>query len=557
MHCESCEVLIERKIKAISGVERVSVNHKKQRAVVTGNRAIRHEEIDSAISGDGYRVSNAENAPEKKRRLREYGKTGAIFLVIFSAYLIARQLNIVPDLGVSSDMSYAMIFALGLVAALSTCMAVTGGLLLALSARYAETHKTASVFAKFAPHIAFNTGRVLSYTIFGAALGAAGSLFTFSPKATGLLILVASAAMIILGLKLLKLMPAIQLSLPGKRLAHALQEFADHHPRVAPFFLGASTFFLPCGFTQALQLYILTTGSPARGAFTMIAFSLGTLPALLSLGAISSFAKGVFQNYLLRGAGALVIILGIANIGNGLLLMGARIGFSPKASAYYEDPNVVIENGKQIVSMKVKGLEYIPHRFTVKQGMPVVWKIDGRGAQGCAQVIMAPKINLLEYLPKDGVKTITFTPETVGEIAFSCTMGMTTPNSAFIVEANAQTISKIAPDSSKSKPDELALSGFCDPSLMDCETQRLSMEISRERGFYPNRFTVKKDVPIELVIDATVELSGCMSTLVVPEYNIAHFLNLGKSVLRFTPTRLGVIPFTCSMGSKMGEFIVR
>lgn len=82
------------------------------------------------------------------------------------------------------------------------------------------------------------------------------------------------------------------------------------------------------------------------------------------------------------------------------------------------------------------------------------------------------------------------------------------------------------------------------------------MEISRERGFYPNRFTVKKDVPVELAIDTKVPLGGCMGTMLIPELNIAHSLTLGKTILRFTPTAAGVIPFTCSMGSKIGEFIV-
>ena len=54
-------------------------------------------------------------------------------------------------------------------------------------------------------------------------------------------------------------------------------------------------FFLPCGFTQALQLYVLGKGSFATGAVTMLVFALGTLPALLSLSALSSFAKGDFQ----------------------------------------------------------------------------------------------------------------------------------------------------------------------------------------------------------------------------------------------------------------------
>ena len=47
-----------------------------------------------------------------------------------------------------------------------------------------------------------------------------------------------------------------------------------------------------------------------------------------------------------------------------------------------------------------------------------------------------------------------------------------------------------------------------------------------------------------------------MSTMVIPEYGVAHLLDMGKTTLKFTPTKKGTFPFTCSMGSKQGEFIV-
>jgi sulfite exporter TauE/SafE len=86
------------------------------------------------------------------------------------------------------------------------------------------------------------------------------------------------------------------------------------------FVLGAATFFLPCGFTQALQVYVLSQASFAAGALTMLAFALGTLPAMLSLSAIASLARGGFQKHFLRFAGAAVILLGLMNIRYGLVL---------------------------------------------------------------------------------------------------------------------------------------------------------------------------------------------------------------------------------------------
>jgi sulfite exporter TauE/SafE len=99
---------------------------------------------------------------------------------------------------------------------------------------------------------------------------------------------------------------------------HGLAERGNNHPA---FLLGGLTFFLPCGFTQALQLYVLAKGDVLTGGLILLAFALGTLPALLSLSALSSFAKGVFQRRFLKIAGAAVVVLGL-NIQSGLARSG-------------------------------------------------------------------------------------------------------------------------------------------------------------------------------------------------------------------------------------------
>src|SRR5712691_4521261 len=131
--------------------------------------------------------------------------------------------------------------------------------------------------------------------------------------------------MILLGLQMLRLFPGLTRFMPTmpKALAHRIHDLAERETKESAFFLGAATFFLPCGFTQALQLYVLSKGSFAIGALTMLAFSLGTLPALLSLSAVSSYATGGFQRHFLKFAGAAVILLGLMNIQYGLVLTGS------------------------------------------------------------------------------------------------------------------------------------------------------------------------------------------------------------------------------------------
>jgi len=258
--------------------------------------------------------------------------------------------------------------------------------------------------------------------------------------------------MIVLGLQMLKMFPSLGRFQPRmpKFLAHRIHDLATRKAKSGAFVLGAATFFLPCGFTQALQLYALSKGSFMTGALTMLVFSLGTLPALLSLSAISSFAKGGFQRYFLKFAGAAVIFLGFINIQSGLTLsaVGSTNSAPPLSNAASTGaanqarlPNqqsVPVVDGKQIVNMTIRGYTYEPHQFAVTAGVPVEWRIDGRQAAGCGRFLIAPKIGVRKILSYDDVTVISFTPQEPGNYYFNCSMGMMTRDSKFIVSADAQ-----------------------------------------------------------------------------------------------------------------------
>ena len=439
MHCASCEILIERNFKQIPGVEKVNVNQFDGKAKVYCSRIPPLQEFQAAVRKDGYNVIPWEeqiNITEEEKP--NYGELGVIFLIVVVSYLMLKEMRLLPQLSISENMSIGFIFLIGLVAAFSTCIAVTGGLLLAVAAKYNEQNPYLERFQKFKPHIFFNLGRIASYTLLGGLVGLLGSALTLSSKMNGTVTILASFVMLILGFQMLKLFPQLsrlQLKMP-KFIGHKIHDLTNSENKAGSFLLGASTFFLPCGFTQALQLYVLSTGSFTKGALTMLVFSLGTLPALLSLGTISSFAKGRFQYYLVRFAGVIVILLGVFNIGNGLNLADLNInvlGIFQRNGVQTTDQNVQMVDGKQIAKMQISGLSYTPSRFTVTQGVPVEWQIDAKDAAGCAQVIIVPKLGIIKDLLRQEITTIEFTPQELGEFRFFCSMGMTTPGSAFVV----------------------------------------------------------------------------------------------------------------------------
>jgi plastocyanin domain-containing protein len=91
---------------------------------------------------------------------------------------------------------------------------------------------------------------------------------------------------------------------------------------------------------------------------------------------------------------------------------------------------------KQIVVMRIEDLDYIPHQFTVKQGIPVEWRIDASEAAACGRFLIAPGLGIRRVLSDRSTTTISFVPRQVGEFRFNCGMGMMTPGSKFIVVPN-------------------------------------------------------------------------------------------------------------------------
>ncbi|OHC11720.1 MAG: hypothetical protein A3K50_09510, partial [Planctomycetes bacterium RIFOXYD12_FULL_42_12] len=573
MHCASCEVLLERKFKKINGVSKVDVNYSRGSAILEYNKNKPDlNQIREIVKNAGYSLSSDGDVEDIPKLNRFIEITGILIIVLLIFYLLS-ILKVFDSIGVSDNMSLSFVFLIGIVAAFSSCLAVTGGLLVSITAKYSELHPNLKGFQKFKPHLYFNIGRILGYTILGGVIGAFGSIFAISTTVTGILTIVASSIMIILGLDLLGLSPKFLSFLKPsshKKLSHKIMQKSDESPsKGTPFFLGASTFFLPCGFTIALQLYVLSKGDAMLGALTMLAFSLGTLPGLLSLGAFSSFLKGNPKRYFFTVVGIVVIILGIITIQNGFALAGLSNTQDSTKSTNNNNPiidkNVRIENGVQIIDMTVKGYSYSPSQFTIIKGMPVEWRIDAKGATGCARVITIPKLGITKSLSTTEITTIKFTPDDIGKIGFSCTMGMTTRGAAFnVVEKSTDTITTAQTQTITST----------DSTTTIGNTQTITSKISENKiailkdgyqeirmnvtysGYSPNQFFLQKGVPVKWIING-LQVNGCSGAIKVPSYNLLFRVNSGEQIIEFTPKDSGVIPWSCSMGMIPGSFIVK
>jgi len=366
--------------------------------------------------------------PLNDRRPSFFALVGFFALVLLIGLLMTRLGLFHSNFAVNGSIGFLSAMAIGLVAASSSCMAVSGGLLLATAAKFNEQRaKNGRAGSRLAPVTLFVFGRVISYAAFGGLIGMIGKNISVSPFASGAITVIAALVMLALGLDMLKLLPKwikkLIPSIPAFISRRVMNADSSMHP-AAPFFLGAGTFFLPCGFTQALQLYALSSGNFAAGALVMGAFALGTVPSLVALGWFAGSWKGKSGRFFFHLAGAAVIVLGIMNFGNGYNLMGLPV-LTYNGGAASDSASAASYDGQtQTISMSIGASGYSPNSFTLRAGEPTRWTVDATNASGCQMAIVSSSLGINKSL-STGENVIEFTaPIEPGTYQFSCPMGM-------------------------------------------------------------------------------------------------------------------------------------
>lgn len=435
MHCKSCEILIEDELKRIPHVKKIDISHKTGTAEIYYNGpALKDSEITQAVKNAGYEIGENNTSPFFSKNPRDYTELFTVIIIAALLFLIGNEIGLfqITSLVRGEYSSLFVVFLVGLTAGISTCMALIGGLVLAISGRYTQDHLQQSSSAKFTPHLLFNAGRIAGFFILGGIIGQAGSVFHISTSLLGGLTAIVGLVMVFLGLQLIGIFPHISsfsLTLPkGLSRFLGISTKADKtYSHVQTIILGGLTFFLPCGFTQAMQLVAVTSGSFLRGGLIMSVFALGTAPGLLGIGGLTAFLKGSFSRYFFKFAGVVVIAMAFFNMSNGINLIHASgaLVIPTKVSDQTQDANVTIENGAQIVRMVQNASGYSPNSFTVKKGIPVKWIVKSEEPRSCASSLSVPKLNIRTQLTENE-QVFEFTPKESGEIPFSCSMGMYT-----------------------------------------------------------------------------------------------------------------------------------
>ena len=320
MHCPACELVIEKKIKKLKYVRNVNAVLKDKKVYLETETVISTvellAEINSLIKPHGYEISfeRIKHKVNFKDLLIGFGIAAAIVGMFF----LIQKFGIANILG-GKSMSLALVFLIGIVASLSSCMALVGGLVLSISSSYAKSKD------RIMPLILFHSARIIGFFLLGGVVGLIGIAFKLTPRFYFVSSIILFIVMIILGINLLDVFPffrKLQLRMP-KNLSRRITGFEKIGSKFAPFLLGVLTFFLPCGFTQSMQINAMASGNFLSGALIMLVFALGTLPilALISFTSVRlshSLKSGIF----FKTAGFIVIFFAIFNFLSALFAAG-------------------------------------------------------------------------------------------------------------------------------------------------------------------------------------------------------------------------------------------
>jgi len=412
MHCRSCEILIEDKIKEIPGISQVSASTSRGSVSITSEHVPPSEsQLNKMFTDLGYTFSSTPIENNKNQIIYPIIFVGILYF-IFSFLGIW---NVIPQINVSSTSSLWAFFLFGITAGVSSCAALVGTIVLALAKKWGELGIVGIG--------SFLVGRVISYAAAGWILGLSGKALQISANYTSILLLLVSVFMIFIALQMLgfQFFSIFQPKSPDI-LNNDLTKSSKPNLWIS-FLIGASSILVPCGFSLTSAGFAAASQNPIQGLLIMLAFVMGTVPALLVIGLAGHKMLNHNQlgNTVSRVAAVFILIFALSTISNQLNIINLS---GPTKQEESQNPSSV-GTGVQVLKMGASGRGYSPSNLKVKVNVPVRWEIAASSGLGCNNAIIANGLFEGKIPLTPGETSVKeFTPTQTGTYRFSCWMGM-------------------------------------------------------------------------------------------------------------------------------------
>ena len=278
MICPQCEDEIAVRLIHLRGVLFCEASYRKSEVKAEFDPDIvSSEDIERVLTDTGYPVG------EGKSGLRSDIICAVAVIALY--FMLPWLTGLVNVPTAESGAGFGALFVIGVLTGVH-CIGMCGGIMLS----------TKNTFA-------YNGGRLLSYTIAGAAFGTIGTVLTYDTQFKSMLFTVCGAVVVLIGLMMWGV-PFLRRI--GGELAKPCR-FKGSRPLV----IGLLTGLMPCGALSAMWIFAASSGSAIVGAESMFAFGLGTCVFMLLFGLFGIFIPKKYNKYILKASTVLIVALGL------------------------------------------------------------------------------------------------------------------------------------------------------------------------------------------------------------------------------------------------------
>jgi len=215
---------------------------------------------------------------------------------------------------------FIIILSTAFLGSVGHCIGMCGGIVVAYTS--SKIDPKSAYIQQTASHLAYNFGRVTTYTILGAIIGTIGSVIAFTPTTKGVLFVITGVLMVLAGLSLvgnIKFLNSAEWSVSKYPwYQKSFKKLINSQSYGSFYLLGMLNGIIPCGLVYSFAIFAASTASPLGGALVMATFGLATIPALFFLAFLTKFLqKGNLRNIMMKLAALLVILYGVMTLYKG------------------------------------------------------------------------------------------------------------------------------------------------------------------------------------------------------------------------------------------------
>ena len=219
-----------------------------------------------------------------------------------------------------SDIDLLIILSTAFLGSVGHCIGMCGGIVVAYSSSKIDPASPWS--RQTLSHLAYNFGRVTTYTVLGAVFGLVGQVIAFTPTTKGVLFVLTGVLMLLAGASLLgnfKFLNSAEFAVSKYGWFQKAFKTLIQSRSISSFYmLGMLNGLIPCGLVYSFAIFAASTASPLWGAIVMATFGLATIPALFFIGTITKFLqRGSLRGTMMKLAAMLVILYGLMTLYKG------------------------------------------------------------------------------------------------------------------------------------------------------------------------------------------------------------------------------------------------